>query len=458
MEIKQIYTPGLAQLSYVVGGQNSCFVIDPVRNVEQYIQIADSLNLPITAIFETHLHADFVSGHIELSERTGAPIYISKAAKAKYPHKALDDGEEIKLDKYNIKLINTPGHTPESSIFVFSDTLRGADPIVVFSGDALFVGDVGRPDLFPDIKEQLAADLYESLRIIENIGDNLEVYPAHGAGSFCGKRLSSKLMSTIGTERMYNEPMNTHPKDVFIEKLLEGMPAAPDHFSRCSEINQHGPLPVSSLPKVKALSPEEFEQLVEQGHMVVDTRDFHRFASAHIPNAYAISMKGNFPTYAGWILPPQQPILLVCEDKNELDAAVKGLHNVGLDKIAGYLKKGINAWIDSTRAVSHYENITVHELKSLLEEGKIALVDTRNQEEYDAAHIKDAILIPAHEMRTHYDELKDESRPIAFICSSGNRSLTALSLFLQHVKDKQIYNVLGAMPAWLAMKYPVEKA
>lgn len=457
MEIKQIYTPGLAQLSYVIGGQNACFVIDPVRNVDQYIEIADSMNLPIAGIFETHLHADFVSGHIELADKTGAPIYITDAAKAKYPHRALADGEEIKLDKFLIKLINTPGHTPESSVFLFSDTQRGNAPIVLFSGDALFVGDVGRPDLFPDKKEELASALYESLRKIETLGDNLEVYPAHGAGSFCGKRLSSKLLSTLGTEKIYNEPMNTHPKEVFIKELLDGMPAAPDHFSRCSEINRKGPESVASLPKVRALSPEQFEQRMQDGHIVVDTRNFHQFASAHIENSYALSIEGNFPVYAGWILPPDKPILLVCGNKSELDAALKGLHNVGLDNITGYLKRGIDAWIETARPVSHYENITVEELKTLLDQDEVVLVDTRGKDEYAAAHIQDSLSIPAHEMRTKYAELENETRPVAFMCSSGNRSLTALSLFAQHVKNKKIHNVLGAMPVWMAMDYPVIK-
>lgn len=454
MEIKQIYTPGLAQLSYVVGGQNACFVIDPVRNIDQYIQIADSLHLPIAGIFETHLHADFVSGHLELAEKTGAPIYLAKNAKAHYPHQGLEHGEELMLDVFSVKLLNTPGHTPESSVFVFADTRRDPFSIAVFSGDTLFVGDVGRPDLFPDLKECLASSLYDSLRIIESLGDHLEVYPGHGAGSLCGKRLSNKLTSTIGIERMYNEPMKLHPKEVFIETLLKDMPVAPDHFSRCSAINRQGPAAVSSLPKIKPLSPAQFDKLANEGHLIVDTRSFHHFASAHIENSYAISAYGNFPTFAGWILPPDKPILLVCSNENELTFAQNQLRNVGLDNIVGNLKSGIDAWIDDARHTAHYENITVHELKRQLEEEKILLVDTRNAEEYHAAHIQGAVSIPTHDMRTRYAELQDESRPIAFICSSGYRSLTALSLFLQHVKDKKIYNVLGAMPAWTAVNYP----
>jgi len=230
LEFKQIYTPGIAHCSYLAGGKKYCAIIDPSRDISKYTDAAMSLGLTVKAILLTHLHADFVSGHMELAGKTGARIYISEKANAEFDHCALKDGEELTVDTLNIKFILTPGHTPESGIFVVKDTERGELPVMAFTGDTLLVGDAGRPDLFPDIKKNLASSLYKSLRKIELIGDNVEVYPAHGAGSLCGKTLSSKLSSTIGTERMLNNAMTLKPEDKFVETFLMDMSEAPDHF------------------------------------------------------------------------------------------------------------------------------------------------------------------------------------------------------------------------------------
>ncbi len=452
MEFKQIYTPGLAHCSYVVGGNHSCVVIDPARDVRQYIDIANSLGLEIEGIIETHLHADFVSGHVELSELTGATIYITKKADAKFAHHALKDGEEFQIDTLLFRMLDTPGHTPECTVFVMSDLSRGKESVMAFTGDTLFVGDAGRPDLFPDKKEELASSLYHSLRRIEQLSDNIEMYPAHGAGSLCGKSLSSKLSSTIGTEKMQNQAMLKHPQEEFVKSFLADMPEAPDHFSRCSQINRMGPATLSSLVKPSGYSPVEFLQLSRDGHVVVDARDQLAFGAAHVPGAYGLSLKGNFATFSGWVLPPDKPILLVLEDLSDLPVVLKALYSVGLDNVAGYLQGGMDAYAKSGLETSRIESISVKEAKSRFDKGEILLVDTRLKSEWDSGHIEGTLHIPAPDVRKKYQELEGD-KPVAFICNSGNRSLLAASLMLNLSKGKNVINVIGGTTAWLALGY-----
>ncbi len=453
MEFKQIYTPGLAHCSYVIGGKNACVVIDPAREVTQYIAIADSFGLPITGIIETHLHADFVSGHLELKELTGATIYITKQAEAKFDHQALNNEEEFQIDTLLFKMMDTPGHTPESSVFVVSDLERGKEPVMAFTGDTLFVGDVGRPDLFPDRKEELAGKLFESLRRLEKLGDNIEVYPAHGAGSLCGKSLSSKLSSTIGTEKLQNAAMLERSKDDFIKSFLAGMPEAPDHFSRCSNINRNGAPAVTTLTKPVGYSPDEFFKLSQTGHLIVDTRDQLAFGAAHIPGAYGLSLKGNFATFSGWVLPPDKPILLVLENMSEMPAVLKWLYSVGLDNVVGYLSGGMTAYAQSGLETARIESISVAEAKRRHDKGEIVLIDTRLKSEWDSGHIEGTTHIPAPDVRKTFREL-DGSKPIAFICNSGNRSLLAASLMLNLSGSNNVINVIGGMKAWLSLGYP----
>ncbi len=456
MEFKQIYTPGLAHCSYLIGGKEYCIVVDPAREVIQYINIADSLGLQIKAIIETHLHADFVSGHTELAMLTEADIYIARSAAAAYPHHSLEDQEEFRVDSLLVKMLETPGHTPEGTVFIVADLERGPEPVLMFSGDTLLVGDVGRPDLFPDIKEELASKLYHSLQRLEKLPDFTEVYPAHGAGSLCGRSLSSKLSSTVGTERLYNQAVNKHPETEFIKQLLEDMPEAPDHFSRCSEINRQGPAITAKLPKAVGYNSREFLQLIESGHLVVDTRDQLSFAAAHIPGAYGLSLKGNFATFSGWVLPPDKPLLLVVDNANALKAAVRGLQSVGLDNITGYLEGGMGAWAENGYKTSRFSCISIMELKELLDRNEILLVDTRLKSEYEEEHIAGSIHVPAPDIRYRYNEWGGDKR-VAFICNTGNRSLLACSLMQRGRADAVIFNVLGGTKSWANMGLPMEE-
>ncbi|NCB41855.1 MAG: MBL fold metallo-hydrolase [Clostridia bacterium] len=456
MEFKQIYTKGLAHCSYVIGGRRQCIVIDPARNVQQYIDIAKEFNKPITAILETHLHADFISGHIELAQRTGATIYITEKANAQYKHYAMADDEEILIDTLKIKMMDTPGHTPEGSIFVVSDLERGKEAILAFTGDTLLIGDAGRPDLFPDIKEELASKLFRSLEKISMLGDHVEVYPAHGAGSLCGKALSSKLSSTIGTEKLQNQALQFSTEEEFVKGFLEGMPEAPDHFSRCSETNRIGAPAVNSLPKLSAFNPKDFLEIAKQGYSIVDTRGQLPFAAAHIPGSYGLNIKGNFATFAGWVLPPDKPILLVSEDKEEVELALKGLYSVGLDHVAGYLEGGMDAFAKSGFLTSRIESISVQELKARMDKEEMIVVDTRLKSEFDLEHIDGTIQAGAPDVRARYKEWEG-NKTLVFICNTGNRSLLAASIMLQLSDMDQVINVIGGTTAWAVLGYPVVK-
>lgn len=456
MEFRQIYTPGIAQCSYIIGGKNACVVVDPVRNVKSYIDMAKSLGLPIRGIIETHLNADFVSGHAELRELTGATIYITKQAYAEFEHHALSDEEEFVIDTLLFKLLDTPGHTPDCSVYIVSDLERGREPVLAFTGDTLLVGDAGRPDLFPGIKEELASKLYKSLRRLEQLPDNIELYPAHGAGSLCGRSLSSKLSSTIGTEKLHNPAILMHPEKAFIRSFLEDMPEAPDHFSRCSEINRKGAPAVSRLPKPAGYQPHEFLNLSRSGYAVVDTRDQLSFTAAHIPGAYGLSLKGNFAVFSGWVLPPDRPLLLVLESPDDMHGVLNALYNAGLDNVAGYLEGGMPAYASSGLETSRIESISVMEARERFEKGDILLIDTRLKSEWDSGHIKGTVHIPAPDIRKRYRELTG-SKPVAFICSTGNRSLLASSLMLKLSGMKNVLNVIGGITAWINLGFPVVK-
>ncbi len=454
MEFKQIYTPGLAHCSYVIGGRNACVVIDPAREVTQYIAAADSFGLPIKGIIETHLHADFVSGHIELRERTGAAIYINEKANAGFEHYSVKDEEEIQIDTLLFKIARIlPGiHLKAQyiSCLILKEKVRS---LFLLSRAILFmVGDAGRPDLFPDIKEKLASELYNSLSRIEKLPDNIEVYPAHGAGSLCGKSLSSKLSSTIGTEKMQNPAMQIHPKELFIKSFLEGMPEVPDHFSRCSEINRKGAPALSKLNVPKKYKPEEFLKLSLSGYVIVDTRDQFDFGAAHVPGAYALSIKGNFATFSGWVLPFDKPILLVMEDLKEISIVLKALYSVGLDNVEGYLDGGMQNYTDRGLVTSRLESISAAEVKERYENGEITIIDTRLKSEWESGHVKCVKNIPAPDIRKKYSELPTD-KPVAFMCNSGIRSLLACSLMLKLSGAKNVINILGGITAWANLGY-----
>ncbi|MFN2299300.1 MAG: MBL fold metallo-hydrolase, partial [Anaerolineales bacterium] len=316
MLLKQFFVEKIAHSSYLLAGKNSCAVIDPQRDVEGYIAAARALGVDITHILQTHLHADFISGHMDLAEKTGAPIYVAKSAGCSFEHVALAEGDSVELEDMVLRVLETPGHTPEHLSYVVADKSRSDDPVGVFVGDTLFVGDVGRPDLFPDLAEELAGRLFHSLRDkLLALPDYVEVYPAHGAGSLCGRAMGAKRRTTIGYERNFNSALAIEDKAAFIRSLTENMPPAPDHFSRCSDINRKGPKRIADLPPLEEYDAPRFQRRIQDPRTVVlDTRGYHSFAGQHIPGSWHIDLNGNFPTFAGWVLPTDRDILLVADD------------------------------------------------------------------------------------------------------------------------------------------------
>jgi glyoxylase-like metal-dependent hydrolase (beta-lactamase superfamily II)/rhodanese-related sulfurtransferase len=454
MLLKHFFVGKIAHSSYLLAGKNSCAVIDPQRDVDVYIAEARAMGLEITHIFETHLHADFISGHMDLAKRTGAKIYIAKSANCTFDHVALSEGDSIELEDMLLQVLETPGHTPEHLSYVVIDKSRSDGPIGVFVGDTLFVGDVGRPDLFPGMADELARTLYHSLhdKLLE-LPDHVEVYPAHGAGSLCGRAVGAKWRTTIGYERNYSPVLQITDESAFVESLTQDMPPAPDHFGRCSDINRHGPALVSDLPSMEELGPGTFKERMSAANTVLmDVRGYHAFASQHIPGVWHLDLNGNFPTFAGWVLPPDKDILLIADDYKKAQEANTWARRVGVDRIVGYLDGGMVAWAVAGLRTSRIELTSAEDLHDMITgTTDFVLLDVRAELEFADTHIKGAINIPVAELRTRHHEL-NKDKTTALICSSGNRSTLGASILKQHGFN-DVHNVAGGLSGYSAAGY-----
>lgn len=452
MIVQSFFVPGLAHTSYILGGTTHCAVVDPRRDTEIYLQAAKELNLSITHVLETHLHADFVSGHRDLAKKTGAQIVMPRAAHADFPHLPVRDGDKIQLDDVVIEVLETPGHTPEHVTYVAHDLARGPGPVSAFCGDTLFVGDVGRPDLFPGKATTLAGELFDSLHLkLMKLPDFCEVYPAHGAGSLCGRAMGAKRESTVGYEKITNGSLLVKEKSSFIESLTTNMPAAPDHFSRCSRVNGKGPVPLDELPPPLALSPEAFnKRLSDPGVQVLDVRDTNAFGGNHIKGATHIDLGGNFATFAGWVLPPDREILLVADRSGDVDMALTWLRRVGLDQVAGTLEGSMFAWTKAGLPTGHVSQISPFELPELASAAgnPVTIVDVRSPSEFEAFHIEGAVNIPAPDLRFRFDELDSRARVVT-VCGTGHRSSLAASLLMQR-GFSSVTNLSGGMMGYSA--------
>ncbi len=457
MLLKHFFLGKIAHSSYILAGKESCAVIDPQRDVDMYIQEARNLGVRITHILETHLHADFISGHMDLAARTGATIYAPASANCAFDHQPLVEGDLVKLEDMDLRILETPGHTPDHISYVVTDHSRGNTPIGVFVGDTLFVGDVGRPDLFPDIAQELAGSLFHSLHDkLLKLPDYVEVYPAHGAGSLCGRSMGAKWLSTIGYERLYNPALQITDKDSFIRSLTTDMPPAPDHFSRCSEINRRGPALIADLPALQELNIREFEQHLEkEDAIVLDVRPYASFASLHIPGAWHIDLNGNFPTFSGWVLPIDKDILLVADNFDDAHLANLWLRRVGVDRVIGSLAGSMNTWIGKGKKIADITMVSAEDLHDRVSgHENFVLVDVRAPLEFADSHIDGALNIPAPDLRSRYSEL-DPEKPTILVCSSGNRSSMAGSILKQR-GFKSVYNVAGGMTGYSTAGYARE--
>ena len=455
MEFEQFYLGCLAQASYLIGSNGEAAIVDPRRDVAVYIEAAKAKGLQIRHVIETHLHADFVSGHRELAEKTGARIYFGAKAGAKFSHVPVKDGDEIRMGKVKLKFLETPGHTPESVSIVITDEEKSEVPEAVLTGDTLFIGDVGRPDLLGArmSPEELAGKLYDSLhQKLLQLPDSVKVYPAHGAGSLCGRNISSETSSTIGEQRKFNYALRPMPKDEFVKLVTTDLPEAPAYFSRDAALNREGPVPLEALPPPPALTPDDVALLQKAGAVVLDTRPSADYGAGHIPGSLQIGQSGQLASWAGSLLSAQGPIVLVAEDEERMGETRTRLTRVGLENVSGYLEGGIRAWDAAGRPLARTEQIAVDELAERLEEAAdLQLIDVRRQPEWKAGHIPQAVWMPLDRLAELGKKL-DRKRPVAAICAGGYRSSIATSV-LEKLGFQRITNVVGGMAAWTAAQH-----
>lgn len=453
MIIHPFFVPGIAHSSYIVAGDKACAVIDPERDISRYLDAAAQMGLRITHVLETHLHADFVSGHLDLADATGAQIYASRSGNCAFPHVPLVEGDEISLEHIHLSVIETAGHTPEHICFIATDKNRGKTPIALFSGDTLFVGDVGRPDLFPGRARELAGSLYDNLhQKILALPDECEVYPAHGRGSLCGRAMGAKRSSTIGYERKYNYALQIQDREEFIRSLTSDMPDAPDHFARCSEINRAGPVLMRDLVRPAPLGPNTCAGQMDGGDAILlDVRSYPAFSGFHIPGSWHIDLRGNFATQAGWVLPPDRDIILVADEKFQVEEATVQLHRVGFDRVTGYLDGGMLAWGVSALPVGTVPVISPKEAHALVESGDAVIIDVRSREEQAAAPVQGAIPITWHDLRTRHPDL-DPGNHYIVMCRGGQRASIAASI-LRMQGFSRVSNLAGGFVAYSQAGY-----
>jgi hydroxyacylglutathione hydrolase len=455
MYFEQFYLGCLAHASYMLGSEGEAAVVDPQRDVEIYLKAADQQGLQIRHIFETHLHADFVSGHLELAKRTGAKIYIGAQAGATFPHIALHDGSEVPCGKLRINVLETPGHTPEGICLIVTDEEKSQAPWAVLTGDTLFIGDVGRPDLSKShTPQQLAGMMYDSLHgKLMKLSDNILVYPAHGAGSLCGRNMRPERSSTIGTERLTNYAVQINSREEFIRQLTENLPSRPEYFLQDAQINRAGAPPLSALRDLSAISAAELSTLLQQGVFVLDVRSNADFAAAHVPGSINIALSGQFASWAGAIMGLGARPVLVADTPEQYAEARLRLARVGIEDPRGFLQGGIAAWKQAGFPVADVPQITVEEL-SYQRNHNLQILDVRREAEWQAGHIEGVEWFPLDNFKISAPEL-DPSTPVAVHCQGGYRSMIACSL-LQRAGLQNVVNVTGGFDAWRQAGLPVE--
>ncbi len=458
MYFEQFYLGCLAHASYMLGSEGEAAVVDPQRDVDIYLKAADEQGLKIKHIFETHLHADFVSGHIELAAHTGARIYIGAEAGATFPHVALHDGSTVQVGKVHITALETPGHTPESISLVVTDEEKSSNPWAVMTGDTLFIGDVGRPDLSPaHTPQQLAGLLYDSLHgKLMQLGNDVLVYPAHGAGSLCGRNMRAERSSTIGTERFTNYALQIKSRDEFIRQLTENLPSRPEYFLQDAQINRTGAPALAELPELPPVSARELKALLEQEVFTLDVRPNAAFAAAHVPGSVNIALSGQFASWAGTLMGLNARPVLVAETPEQYAEARLRLARVGIEDPRGFLQGGIAAWKQAGLPLAQLPQMAAQELRDRRRRDHLQILDVRREGEFQAGHIEGAAWWPLDNFKVSAPEV-DPVAPLAVHCQGGYRSMIACSLLLR-AGVKNVINVTGGFDAWRNAGLPVEAA
>lgn len=472
MIFRRFYDETLAQASYLVGcaGSGEAVVVDPNRLVDQYVAAAESEGVRIAGVTETHIHADYLSGTRELAARTGARMYLSACGTPDWQYAfasdpmvtLLRDGDDIRVGNVTLRAVHTPGHTPEHLIFLVTDGAVATEPMGACTGDFVFVGDVGRPDLLEKAakvagaSDSAARDLWRSLEAFKAHPDHLQIWPGHGAGSACGKGLSAVPQSTLGYERRYNWAFGAANEEEFVAMVLAGQPEPPRYFGVMKRLNREGPALLGSLPSPERVGESRLGALLHEGAVVVDTRPTSAFAAEHVPGTLNIPLNKSFTTWAGSLLPYDRDLYLIMADAGPelVDAAVRNLVLIGLDRVAGYLgADAVDLWVQGGQPTGSIRHVSVAELPT--GSNGALIVDVRAESEWDAGHLPEAVHIPLPDLEERLDEIPRD-RDIILQCQTGNRSAIAASLLKARGRDR-VANLAGGYASWVAAGLPVEK-
>jgi glyoxylase-like metal-dependent hydrolase (beta-lactamase superfamily II)/rhodanese-related sulfurtransferase len=463
MYLQQYFIDGLGCVSYLIGceGAGVAAVIDPDRDVRKYTDSADAHGLKITHIIETHLHADHVSGNSDLSELTGAAIYVHQAANTAFEHHPLNGGDIITLGKVELQVRHTPGHTPESITLLVVDKTRATEPWLALTGDTLFVGDAGRPDLVgADAAHELAGQMFESLQHeYLTLADGVMILPGHGAGSLCGKSIGAMLSTTLGFERHHNPALQIANRDEYIDFAITDLPEQPGNHSRIKDINRQGPNILGEI-RPRGLSIQNAFADLQRGAALLDLRSKADYKAKHIPGSIHLAADDQLSNHAGFALPPDVPIVLLLDSPDDYQRAVYSLARVGFDDVIGYLADSLQMWEAMRLPVTSGDvhDITAAQLNDMLQKADANMpmvIDVRESWEQATGHIPGAKLIPLGEFARRTNDL-DLTRPVAVICASGSRSQSAASMLSQKGAET-VYNVLGGTLGWMQQGFPLER-
>ena len=475
MFFQRFYDTKLAQASYLIGCQRTgeAVVVDPNRDVQQYLAAAAQEGLRVTHVTETHIHADFVSGARELAQRTDAQLFLSHEGDAAWKYgfaeevgaRLVNDGDHFMVGNIRLDVMHTPGHTPEHISFIVTDSPAASGPWGILTGDFVFVGDVGRPDLLEKAAGQTgtmeasAHTLFRSLQRFRELPDHLQVWPGHGAGSACGKALGSISSTTVGYEKLANWGVATTDEAEFVRMVLTGQPEPPRYFAEMKRINKEGPTIIGDMPRVKRLPAAALRDLLQNGAVVVDTRSASEFAAGHAPGTLNIPLNGTFTGWAGWLLPYDRDVYLLIDETgcaHCVDAAMRDLAMIGLDRVGGVF--GSDALVtlrSSGRALETVAQITPAEATAMIARGEAIVVDVRGRAEWDAGHLPGVGNIPVGYLAQHLSELPTD-RPLIVHCQSGARSAIAASV-LQSYGLTNVIDLVGGFAGWQQAGLPVEQ-
>jgi len=474
MLFRRFYDVKLAQASYLIGCQQTgeAVVVDPNRDIEQYLDAAAAEGVRITYVTETHIHADFISGARELAQRAGAQLLLSDDGDANWKYayageagaRLLKDGDVVGVGNIRFDILHTPGHTPEHLSFLVTDTPTSERPWGILTGDFVFVGDVGRPDLLekaakmPGTMEAEAHTLFHSLQRFRELPDYVQVWPGHGAGSACGKALGALPSSTVGYEKIANWGVGTTGEELFVRLVLEGQPEPPKYFAEMKRINKDGPRALGGFTRPARLSLDRLASSISMGALVVDTRPVAAYAAGHIPKTINIPLNQSFTTWAGWLVPYDTDFYLLIDDQcpHCVDEAVRDLGMIGLDRVAGYFGSEVIAWAAAERPLGAVPQTTSKDLAEQFRRGTVTVLDVRARSEWEAGHLPGVANIPVGHLADRLGEIPRD-KPVVVHCQGGARSAIAASL-LRARGYTNVVNLSGGLADWEAAGNPIERA